>query len=105
MSSAACVGKTAALRRFRGNCFHSGARKSRDGYGNLRQGQDFQECNQLRCVDSLIQHQASSLTHGTDTGLAENLLRLSVGLEHSDDLIDDLQQAVSAASGATHERL
>lgn len=65
----------------------------------------FRNATSFGAVDSLIQHQASSLTHGTDTGLAENLLRLSVGLEHSDDLIDDLQQAVSAASGATHERL
>jgi cystathionine gamma-synthase len=48
-------------------------------------------------VESLIQHQASSPTHGTNTGLAENLFRLSVGLEHPDDLIADLEQALQAA--------
>lgn len=48
-------------------------------------------------VESLIQHQASSPTHGTNTGLVENLLRLSVGLEHPDDLIADLEQALDAA--------
>jgi cystathionine gamma-synthase len=48
-------------------------------------------------VESLIQHQASSPTHGTNTGWVENLLRLSVGLEHPDDLIADLEQALQAA--------
>ena len=48
-------------------------------------------------VESLIQHQASSPAHGTNTGLVENLLRLSVGLEHPDDLIADLEQALHAA--------
>jgi cystathionine gamma-synthase len=48
-------------------------------------------------TESLIQHQASSPTHGTGTGLADNLLRLSVGLEHPDDLIEDLDQALRAA--------
>jgi cystathionine beta-lyase/cystathionine gamma-synthase len=32
--------------------------------------------------------------------LAENLLRISVGLEHPDDLIADLEQAIRAASDA-----
>lgn len=49
-------------------------------------------------TESLIQHQASSPTHGIDTGLAENLLRLSVGLEHPDDLIADLKQALEVAA-------
>jgi len=48
-------------------------------------------------VESLIQHQASSPTHGTGTGLAEDLLRLSVGLEHQDDLIEDINQALATA--------
>ena len=29
-------------------------------------------------------------------GITQNLMRLSVGLEHSDDLIHDLKQALSA---------
>lgn len=65
----------------------------------------FKNATSLGAVDSLLQHQASSPTHGTDTGLADNLLRLSIGLEHPDDLIDDLQQAFSVASGDKHERL
>jgi cystathionine gamma-synthase len=57
----------------------------------------FANATSLGEVESLIQHQASSPTHGSNTGLAENLLRLSVGLEHPDDLIADLEQALHAA--------
>ncbi len=43
--------------------------------------------------DSLIEHRAS--IEPPDKGTPENLLRLSVGLEHPDDLIDDLAQALA----------
>jgi cystathionine gamma-synthase len=56
----------------------------------------FTRATSLGTPESLIQHQASSPTHGTGTGLAENLLRISVGLEHPDDLIEDLDQALNA---------
>jgi len=58
----------------------------------------FKHATSLGQADSLIQHQASSPTHGPGTGLAENLLRLSVGLEHPDDLIDDLDRALETAA-------
>jgi cystathionine gamma-synthase len=41
---------------------------------------------------SFIEHRAS--VEGPRTRTPENLLRLSVGLEHADDLIDDLNQAL-----------
>jgi cystathionine gamma-synthase len=43
-------------------------------------------------VDSYIEHRASIEGPGTRT--PEGLLRLSVGLEHPDDLIEDLAQAL-----------
>jgi cystathionine gamma-synthase len=43
-------------------------------------------------VESLIEHRASIEGQGTKT--PENLLRMSVGLEHAEDLIDDLTQAL-----------
>jgi cystathionine gamma-synthase len=43
-------------------------------------------------VDSLIEHRAS--IEPPDTRTPQNLLRLSVGLEHVDDLIEDLGQAL-----------
>jgi cystathionine beta-lyase/cystathionine gamma-synthase len=32
-------------------------------------------------------------------GLSDSLMRLSVGIEDADDLIEDLQQAITAACG------
>ena len=43
--------------------------------------------------DTLIEHRAS--IEPPDKGTPENLLRLSVGLEHPDDLIEDLAQALA----------
>lgn len=48
-------------------------------------------------TESLIRHQATSLTHGTDTGILDDLLRLSIGLEHPADLIADLDEALRSA--------
>jgi len=46
--------------------------------------------------DSYIEHRASIEGPGTKT--PEGLLRLSIGLEHPDDLIEDLIQALAAAT-------
>ena len=43
-------------------------------------------------TESLIEHRQS--VEGPDTRAPENLLRMSVGLEHADDLIEDLDQAL-----------
>ena len=53
----------------------------------------FTRATSLGGVESLIEHRASIEGLGTKT--PENLLRLSIGLEHPDDLIDDLAQALS----------
>jgi len=44
-------------------------------------------------VESLIEHRASIEQPGTKT--PQNLLRMSVGLEHPDDLVEDLAQALA----------
>ena len=46
-------------------------------------------------VESLIEHRAS--VEGAGTPAPADLLRLSVGIEHAGDLIDDLEQALGAA--------
>jgi cystathionine gamma-synthase len=52
----------------------------------------FMNATSLGGVESLIEHRASSEGKGSKT--PEDLLRLSIGLEHPDDLIDDLQRAL-----------
>ena len=51
----------------------------------------FTQATSLGGVESLIEHRAS--VEGPDTKTPQNLLRVSVGLEHIDDLIADLEQA------------
>ena len=46
-------------------------------------------------VESLIEHRAT--VEGPDSPVPKNLLRLSIGLEHSEDLAADLEQALQTA--------
>jgi cystathionine gamma-synthase len=54
----------------------------------------FQAATSLGGVESLIEHRASAEGDGSTS--PKNLLRLSIGLEHPEDLIADLLQALSA---------
>lgn len=88
---------------------HALARKQMNGgFGamlsfNVRGGRDeafavaaktrlFVRATSLGGVESLIEHRAS--VEGPHTVTPQNLLRLSAGLEHADDLIGDLDQAL-----------
>ena len=53
----------------------------------------FTRATSLGGVESLIEHRAS--IEGPGTTSPEGLLRLSIGLENADDLIEDLEQALS----------
>jgi len=55
--------------------------------------QIFARATSLGGVESLIEHRAT--TEGPNSTTPQNLLRISVGLEHVDDLIDDLAQALA----------
>lgn len=52
----------------------------------------FAQATSLGGVESLIEHRAS--VEGPDTKTPQNLIRISAGLEHIDDLINDLSQAL-----------
>jgi cystathionine gamma-synthase len=53
----------------------------------------FTRATSLGGVESLIEHRQS--IEGPDTRTPETLLRLSIGLEHADDLIADLDEALA----------
>lgn len=53
----------------------------------------FTNATSLGGVESLIEHRAS--TEGANPTSPQNLIRISVGLEHPDDLIEDLRQALA----------
>src|SRR6185436_1759863 len=54
----------------------------------------FTRATSLGGVESLIEHRATS--EGPASTTPQDLLRLSIGLEHPDDLIADLLQALDA---------
>jgi len=53
----------------------------------------FAQATSLGGVESLIEHRYS--VEGPDSTTPKNLLRISIGLEHVDDIIADLEQALS----------
>jgi cystathionine gamma-synthase len=81
------------------------ARQMTGGFGgmlSIRVREPLAACAKLRVwvratslggVESLIEHRAS--VEGPTSPTPKDLLRLSVGLEHEDDLFDDLAQALS----------
>jgi len=66
-------------------CVKGGADEARKVLSKLH---IFTQATSLGGVESLIEHRAS--VEGPDTKTPFNLLRVSVGLEHIDDLIDDI---------------
>lgn len=61
----------------------------------------FTRATSLGGVESLIEHRAS--VEGPESRTPPGLLRISVGLEHPDDLIDDLRQALEQDSEARNQ--
>lgn len=92
-----------------GNPFHAVARKQMSGFGGMlsfevKVGKDaamalaakveiFTRATSLGGVESLIEHRAS--IEGPDSKAPQGLLRVSVGLENADDLIEDLAFALT----------
>ena len=58
----------------------------------------FKRATSLGGVESLIEHRAS--VEGPTTPVPGDLLRLSIGLEHPDDLIADLERALELSASA-----
>ncbi|MEO8835364.1 MAG: aminotransferase class V-fold PLP-dependent enzyme [Caldimonas sp.] len=94
------------------SAFHALAKRQMSGFGGMLSfettgGKDaamgvaanvevFTRATSLGGVESLIEHRAS--IEGPESKTPQGLLRVSVGLEHADDLIDDLAQALERAA-------
>jgi cystathionine gamma-synthase len=66
---------------------------SEAAFDAARRTRIFTRATSLGCVESLIEHRASIEGPGSST--PQNLLRLSIGIEDAEDLIDDLAQALA----------
>ncbi len=69
--------------------------------GVVRSCRLFRRATSLGGVESLIEHRAT--IEGPKSRVPRDMLRISIGIEHPDDLIADLEQAITAASG-TNQR-
>ncbi|MDB5779896.1 MAG: cysD1 3 [Polaromonas sp.] len=95
-----------------GNAFHAVAARQMSGFGGMlsfevKGGKTaamalaanveiFTRATSLGGVESLIEHRAS--IEGPESKTPQGLLRVSVGLENADDLIDDLASALTHAA-------
>jgi cystathionine gamma-synthase len=52
----------------------------------------FKRATSLGSVESLVEHRAS--VEGPGTQCPTDLVRMSIGVEHADDLIGDIEQAL-----------
>jgi cystathionine gamma-synthase len=71
-------------------CVHGGEAAAKHVAGRVKL---FTRATSLGGVESLIEHRAS--VEGPESPTPKNLLRISAGLEHPDDLIADLDQALA----------
>ncbi|MFZ1246341.1 MAG: PLP-dependent transferase, partial [Azonexus sp.] len=55
------------------------------------------DCKTLACHPASTTHRQLSAAEMAKAGVSEDMIRLSVGIEHIDDLIADLDQALNAA--------
>ena len=55
------------------------------------------DCKTLACHPATTTHRKPGPEEMAKAGVSEDMIRLSVGIEHIDDLIADLDQALNAA--------
>lgn len=72
-------------------CWSHG-KKTRDGMRSSSCATTFVRATSLGGVESLVEHRAT--IEGPNSVVPPDLLRLSVGIEDADELVEDLEQAL-----------
>ncbi len=57
------------------------------------------DARSLACHPATTTHRQLNEEELARAGVTEDMVRLSIGIEHIDDIIEDLEQALNAASG------
>ena len=60
----------------------------------VRKVKVFLPATSLGSTESLIEHR--KLVEGPESNVEDNLIRLSIGIESSEDLISDIEQAINS---------
>jgi O-acetylhomoserine (thiol)-lyase len=61
------------------------------------------DARSLACHPASTTHRQMSVEERAKAGVTSEMIRLSIGIEHADDIIADLDQALSAAAGRTKQ--
>src|SRR5438309_11400791 len=63
------------------------------------------DAKSLACHPASTTHRQMSVEEQRNAGVTPEMIRLSIGIEHADDIIADLEQALQAAAGRQKESL
>ena len=63
------------------------------------------DAKSLACHPASTTHRQMSVEEQRKAGVTPEMIRLSIGIEHADDIIADLEQALQAAAGRQKESL
>lgn len=66
-----------------------------DSLGVIDLSNNLGDAKSLACHPATTTHSKLPVAERMDCGITDGVIRLSVGLEHPDDLIEDLDQALS----------
>ena len=59
--------------------------------------------NRLACHPASTTHRQMSPEEQLSAGVMPEMIRLSIGIEHIDDIIEDLDQALAASNSGNHQ--
>jgi O-acetylhomoserine (thiol)-lyase len=76
---------------------HPAARKVIDGLKRIWRATDLGRIKSIANIPAISTHQQQGEEARGMAGIPRNLIRLCVGAEHPDDIIDDLDQALAGA--------
>lgn len=76
---------------------HEAARKVLDALKRIMRATDLGRIKSLANIPAISTHQQQGEESREEAGIPPNLIRLCVGAEHPDDIIDDLDQALKQA--------
>jgi O-acetylhomoserine (thiol)-lyase len=75
-------------------------KKFYDALGLIKRLVNMGDAKSLACHPASTTHRQMSVEEQSKAGVGPETIRLSIGIEHIDDIIADLDQALEAAAGA-----
>jgi O-acetylhomoserine (thiol)-lyase len=92
-----CAGKPASLMTFEVKGGFDAAVKFYDALGLFKRLVNIGDAKSLACHPASTTHRQMTPEEQMSAGVTEGLIRLCVGIEHIDDILGDLEQALAAA--------